>query len=208
MRRINYILICTVLLSACKKEKSKEPVIETCGYAPYTTGSSFGYEYASDTDTFLYTITVIGDTLLEGKRFSILSSGTANQYIRCDNGRYYLFEPGISLPDYQTSDGFRLFLYDTKAIGTGWSDTINAVVSGEKKSALLVYTIIQKGIKKKILGQEYADVIGVRQDIALLSAGTVYPIGNIATYYYAKNVGYIQAISKDYTISLRNYNIK
>lgn len=197
-----------LFLLSCKKEKSGESIFETCGYAPYSIGSTFDYQYVSGSDTLLYTLTVTGDTLLNGNRFSVLSSGMANQYIGCDNGRYYLFEPRVSLPDYEIPDGFRLFLLETTPVGRGWSDTIRALISGEEQIALLKYLIIQNGTPRTILGHEYASVIGVQQSSALLSAGVVYPLDNIATYYYAKDVGYIQAIANNYSISLRSYHIK
>jgi hypothetical protein len=199
-------LIC---LSACKKEKSKETIPEVCEYIRYTLGSTFDYEYVTTTqDTIAYTITVTGDTLINGDNFSILNNGYANQYIGCDNGRYFLFELGISVPGYERPDGLRLFLYDNKPMGATWSDTIVAVAAGQQQIGLLQYTILKKENSRTVLGHEYANVIGVRQDAALLINGTLSPLGNIATYYYAKDVGYIQALSARYTISLKSYNIK
>ncbi|WP_143056549.1 hypothetical protein [Chitinophaga sp. YR573] len=196
-------------LFSCKKEKSSETIYEVCGYAPYTTESTFDYVYVSNTqDTLAYTLIVTGDTLINGDRFSILNNGYTSQYIRCDNGRYFLFEFGISVPGYERPDGVRLFLYDNKSVGATWADTITAVASGQPQIGLLQYTILQQGGFRTVMGHEYANVIGVRQDASVLIDSTVHLLGTIATYYYAQDVGYIQAIAPEYTVSLKNYNVK
>jgi hypothetical protein len=196
-------------LFSCKREKSSEAVYKVCGYAPYTTGTTFDYVYVSNTqDTLAYTLTVTGDTLINGDRFSILNNGYTSQYVRCDSGRYFLFEFGLSTPDYERPDGLRLFLYDNKSVGATWSDTIIAVASGQPQIGLLQYTILQKGGPRTVMGHEYANVIGVRQDAAVLIDSTIHPIRTIATYYYAEDVGYIQAVGPQYIVSLKSYNVK
>jgi hypothetical protein len=204
MKTLNHILFVILLLCACK-EKSQDILPLMCGFAPYTNGSTFNYEYVSGTDTVHYTLTVTGDTVINGRTFSILNSGTASQYIRCDDGRYYLFEAGIDLPDYHTEDGLRLFLHETR---DEWTDTINTTVSGKNEITLLQYKILQKGSSRTILDHAYEDVVGVRQNAAVLREGTVNPLGTVATYYYARDIGYIQAIGSGYTISLLSFSIK
>lgn len=196
-------------LLSCRKEKSNEAIYEGCRYAPYTVGSTFDYIYVSNIqDTLAYSLTITSDTLINGNQYSILNNGYTSQYIRCDNGSYFLFEFGVSVPGYERPDGVRLFLYDNKPVGATWSDTIFTVVSGQPQIGLLQYTILQKGGSRTVMGHEYANVIGVRQDVSLLIDGAIHPVGNIATYYYAKDVGYIQATSAEYTISLKSYNVK
>jgi hypothetical protein len=204
-------LLCAILiisLLCCKKEKSGETIPVFCEYAHYTPGSTFEYEYADADKTFDYKLTVTGDTLINGALFSVLNNGISSQYIRCDNGRYFLFEPGISSPGYERADGLRLFLYDDKPAGATWSDTIRVVVNGQQQVGLLQYTILERGNSRTVLGHEYPHVIGVRQDVSLLVGGVVQPLGNIATYYYAKDIGYLQAIDPEFTISLKSYNVK
>lgn len=212
------------LFLACKKEYSKEnqdiitpppittqpPVsTATCEYNPYATGNTFDYQYISESnDTSYYTMGVSGDTLIDGNKFAIVSDGYNKQYIRCDNGRYYSFEKGVSQTDYQRPDGIRLFLYDDKEKGATWADTATSVISGKPVVGLLQYTILEKGSTRTVLGQTYTDVIAVKQDAALLIDGTVYPLNTIATYYYAKKVGYIEVIAPTYKIAMKSASIK
>lgn len=203
-----YVLCAGVLLSvACVKEKSIETIPEVCAYAPYTKGNTFTYEYASETDTIQYTLTVTGDTVLQGRRFSVLNNGYTNQYIGCDEGRYYLFEAGISLPDYQTKDGIRLFLYDDKTTGAQWTDNVEITYNGMKETGVLQYSILEQSKNITLNGHEYKNVIVVQQDAGLLIDGVVYPLGPIATYYYAKDIGYIYVIGNNYSISLISLSI-
>ena len=225
--RYRYLMclgICASLFLACKKEYSKEgldlvvvtppvadtPVIvATCEYNPYTVGSKFDYSYVTEAnDTIAYTLGVVGDTTISGHRFSILSDGYNRQFIRCDNGSYYLFEKGVAEPGYQRPDGFRLYLHDDKPLGGTWADTVNAVVSGQPSVGLLQYTVLEKNSTRTVLGHTYTDVIGVRQDAALLIAGKVYFLNTIATYYYAKKVGYIEVEAPDYKIFMKNAHIE
>lgn len=145
---------------------------------------------------------------MNGNTFSILSSGGANQYIRCDDGRYYLFEAGVNLPGYQTEDGFRLFLYDTKEKGDTWSDTIKTIVAGQKELTLLQYTVLEKGVSKIVAGDIFSDVMAIKQAGAVIVDGHVRPTGTIATYYYAKDIGYIKGEGGDYSVFLLHFNIK
>lgn len=221
LMRFGALALCVLLLQACRKEYSKEdmdlPVVviptpvpppEMCSYSPYKTGSSFNYQYVSvaGNDTVLYTIDVKRDTMLDGTRYSILTSGSAEQYVTCTDGIYSLYEQAVVLPNYKTAAGVRRFLYDYKEPGATWFDTINIVNAGQQQTGLLQYTMLEKGITKTVLGKVYTDVISVRQDAALLINGTVYPLNNIATYYYAKGVGYIETASVRDTIRILSYD--
>jgi hypothetical protein len=201
-------LLGLLLLLACEKEKSLERPYIPCTYAPYTTGSTYTYEYSSGNGLFNYTVTVTGDTTMLGRHFSILTDGYTNQYIGCNGGQYYLFEKGVSLPDYETPDGVRIFLYDNRPIGSKWVDTIRVKLSGVEQKGLLQYTILDENLDMTILGQEYKDVMVIKQEAGLLTDNNILPLGEIATYYYASGIGYISIIGADYTISLRSYNIK
>jgi hypothetical protein len=181
---------------------------EMCSYAPYKIGSSFNYQIVNvaSNNTFLYTIDVKRDTLIKGTRYAVLSSGSTEQYINCNNkGVYALYEPAVILPNYQTSPGDRRFLHDYKEIGGTWSDTINIINNGLKQTGLLQYTVLEKGTSKTVLGKVYTDVIGVRQDAALLIEGKIYPLNTIATYYYSPGAGYIETDNATDTVRIISY---
>ncbi|SHM44107.1 hypothetical protein [Chitinophaga sp. CF418] len=196
---------------ACRKEKSLEGIITDfhCGYAPYSTGSSFTYQYTNSSgDTSQYSLLVSGDTTINGYRYSILNDGYSDQFIRCDNGSYFLYEQALSLPDYQLEAGDRLFLHDSYSEGATWSDTINVTISGVEQTGLLQYHMLAQQTTHTVLGKEYKNVIVVRQDAAVLVGETLYPAGTIATYYYALGIGYIETVSPTDTIRLMNYTIR
>ena len=219
-------VLCVLLTQSCRKEYSKEdldlpvvvapippvpPVAEQpamCSYNPYKIGSSFNYQIVNvaSNDTFLYTINVKRDTILHGIRYSVLNSGSAEQYIGCNDGVYSLYEQAVVLPNYQTTAGVRRFLYDYKEKDGTWSDTINIVNAGQQQTGLLQYTVLEKGTSKTVLGKVYNNVIGVRQDAALLINGKVYPLNTIATYYYSPGVGYIETDNATDTIRIKSYN--
>jgi hypothetical protein len=204
-------VISIFIFPACKKEKSTEAVftVSHCGYAPYSTGSAFTYQYINSSNTSSqYTLNVTGDTTIDGAVYAKLNNGYTDQYVRCDNGRYYLYEEAISVQDYALIPGSRLFLNDNLPKGATWNDTITAIVSGMPQKGILQYQIIQKDTTRTVLGKQYKNVIGVRQDAALEMLGTTYPIGNIATYYYAENIGYIETVSPTDTIRLISYDIR
>ena len=200
-----------IAICACRKEKSLEALITTtpCSYAPYSTGSSFTYQYVNSLgDASQYTLTVRKDTSIEGRPYSILHDGYNDQFIRCDNGNYFLYEPALSLPDYELTPGDRLFLHDNYPAGATWSDTVLATVSGVKQFGLLQYHVLERNITRKVLGMTYRDVIVVRQDAAIIVGETTYPAGTIATYYYAPGVGYIETASATDTVRLIDYTIR
>ena len=206
-----FILCCgtfCLLFAGCSKEKSNEETYDRCNYAPYVPGNSFTYQrILASHDTLVYTVKVTGDTLLQGQIYAVLNNEYNNQYIRCNDGLYYLFEPGVSRPDYESPDGERLFLYDYMKPGQSWINNISATVSGVEQQGVLQYTVIQTGVPKTVLGNTYTDVIGIRQDADLILDGVFFPIGTIATYYYAKGVGYIEVDSPTDTIRMLRYSV-
>ncbi|PSL35605.1 hypothetical protein CLV42_101366 [Chitinophaga ginsengisoli] len=198
-------------MSACRKEKSLEALNTDfhCGYAPYSTGSSFTYQYTNSSgDTSQYTLLVKGDTTINGHQYSILNDGYVDQFIRCNNGSYFLYEKGISLEDYEVEGGDRLFLHDDYGEGATWNDTVSVTISGLAQKGLLQYHILGQQITHTVLGKEYKNVIVVRQDAAVLVGESAYPAGTIATYYYALGIGYVETISATDTIRLMNYSIR
>jgi hypothetical protein len=202
----------TIFHIACRKEKSLETVPlppSTCQYAPYTAGSTFSYLYVgSNNDSSTYTLRVSGDTVLEGHTYSILTDEMTNQYIRCDTGNYFLYEPAISVPDYEVRAGARLYLRDYFPVGATWNDTVTVTLSGVEQKGLLIYKVEARDSTRTVLGKTYRDIMRVRQDAAILVNGVPYPAGNIATYYYSPGVGHVEMIAPTYTIQLINHTVR
>jgi hypothetical protein len=217
-RVLKWGVLCVLLSQSCRKEYSKEDLDlpapiplaqpEMCSYSPYKIGNSFNYQVVkvATNDTVLYSIDVKRDTILNGTRYAVLSSESTEQYISCKDGVYSLYEQAVVLPNYKTTAGLRRFLYDYKEMGATWSDTISIINAGQQQTGLLQYTVLEKGTTKTVLGKVYTDVIGVRQDAALLVNGSVYPLKTIATYYYSPGVGYIETDNTTDTIRIKSYD--
>ncbi len=200
-----------VAICACRKEKSLEALITAtpCSYAPYTIGSSFTYQYVNSLgDASQYTLRVRKDTSIEGRPYSILNDGYNDQFIRCDNGRYFLYEQALSLPDYERTPGDRLFLHDDYPVGSTWSDTVLATVAGVKQLGLLQYHLLERDVSRRVMGITYNGVLVIRQDAAIIVGETTYSAGTIATYYYAPGVGYIETASATDTVRLVDYKVR
>lgn len=200
-----------IAIYACRKEKSLETLVKTipCSYSPYTVGSSFTYQYVNRLgDSSQYTLTVRADTVIEDRKYAILHDGYNDQFLRCDNGNYYLYERAMSLPDYELKAGDRLFLHDDYPAGATWNDTVHTTVSGLSQINLLQYRILERNVTWTVLGKTYRDVIIVKQDAAIIVGETTYPVGTIATYYYAPGVGYIETVSATDGVKLVKYTIR
>jgi len=195
---------------ACRKEKSLDtlPTNFHCGYAPYTVGSSFTYQYTSSSgDVSQFILSARADTVINGKVYSILNDGYLDQFIRCDNGRYYVYEQAISLPEYELVPGDRIFLRDDFPTGSTWTDTVYATISGIQQIGLLRYRIVSRDATYKVLGRNYNKVVTVRQDASILAGEIEYPVGTVATYRYAFGVGYVETTSPTDTVRLIDYSI-
>lgn len=201
-------LVLLSLIVSCRKEKSLEEKPAVCGYAPYIVGSTFNFMRTSQTDTAYYTLTVTGDTTLQGNDFHILSDGYNIQYIRCDNGDYTLFEPGFTSATAVHEDAVRPFLYDHYDLNYTWEDSVNATTfEGGREQSLLGYEIVEKGDIKTVLGKNYYAVVGVRQDGYIVIGGLTFKLSTIGTYYYANGAGLIEKDTPTDTTRLISYQL-
>lgn len=206
-------LVAALLISACKKEKSKEgntpPVKGTCDYAPYTAGSTFTYENINNKkDTMRYTLTVGGDTTVNGVKYVRLGNDSTHTFIRCNEGDYVQIADALRFQDYIASDLKTTYLKDYPAIGNSWNDTVEVSDGTRTVAAIIKYTISQKGISKTVLGRNFADVITVRVDGFALVLGNPVSVGTIGTVYYAKGTGMIETDADGDTTRLKSFSIK
>lgn len=178
-------------------------------YAPYTKGSTYNYMFKTKTETYYYTLTSTGDTTINGRTYAILTDGYNLQYISYDQGGYYLYEPAFDSETSHHPAAVRPFLYDYLALNSQWNDTIKATTfAGDPETAMLKYTIIQKGTPMTVAGKTYSSVIGVKQDGYIIAGGLANPIGTIANYYYADSTGFIEKDAPNDTIRLLSYELK
>jgi hypothetical protein len=210
-------LIGGVILWACKKEKSREgeppttpPSTSNCGYSPYTNGSVYNFENvnANTSDTNFFTVTITGDSVINGQTYKKLSSDTATTYDRCENGSYRQLVKGISYQGFTADSVMTTYLKDNVPAGSTWSDTVEVKDGGIAQDVYLNYTITQKGINKRVYDLDYTEVIVVRLSASTKILGQTINLGTLATNYYARDIGLIQIDQAEDTTRLRSYNIQ
>lgn len=208
-------LIGGLILWACKKEKSREgdppgTIPSTCGYAPYTSGSTYNFETytVSTADTTFFTMNVTGDSTINGQSYKKLASDTATTYDRCDNGTYHQMVKGLSYMGFTVDSVMSIYLKDFVAAGSSWSDTVTVKEDGINQDVYLTYTVTQKGINKRVFDLDFTEVIAVRLSASVKVLGTTISLGTLATNYYAKDIGLIQVDRAEDTTRLRSYNIQ
>lgn len=206
-----------LLLWACKKEVSREsaappPVASTCSYAPYTAGSTYDFVNTNSSnplDSNFFTVTVTGDSTINGLTFRKLTSDTATTYDRCDGkGNYYQMVKGISFEGYSADSVVTLYLKDNVNAGASWNDTATVKKGTDEQKVMLTYTVTQKGVQKTVAGLDFTNVITVTLSASVKFLGTTIPLGVIATNYYAEGIGLIEIDQQDDTTRLLKYNIK
>jgi hypothetical protein len=219
MRVFAPVILVLCLATACEysyegiPEPAKVDTVKTpevvYDYAPYTKGSTYNYRYTTQSGVYYYTLTVTGDTVLQGNTYAVLTDGYNLQFIRYNKGGYYLFEPAFTSSTSYHPAAVRPFLYDNYELNAHWSDTIHATTfAGAPETAMLDYHIIQKGTPKTVMGKTYSRVIGVKQDGYIIAGGKANSIGTIANYFYADSTGFIEKDSPTDTIVLLSYELK
>ncbi len=201
-----------ILWAACKKEVSREgePPVTTCSYAPYTTGSVYNFENVNNStkDTTRFSVNITGDTIINGLVYKKLASDTATTYDHCDNGSYHQMVRGISYEGYTADSVMSIYLKDNVPAGSSWSDTVTVKNGADQETVYLTYTVMQKGIVKKVYDLDFTEVIGVRLSASVKVLGIPVSLGALATNYYAKGVGLIEIDQPTDTTRLRDYNIE
>lgn len=200
---------CTLLM-ACSKEISHDGTgFPTCEYAPYTTGSSFSYIDVNLTqDTIAYTLTVSGDTTINGSTYKIVKDDSVFFCSNCKDGNYTQIASILTFQGYKADSLQLTYLKENAPLGSSWSDTVTVSNGTLTTKAVLQHSITQKGITKTVNGKDYLDVIAVKLDASAIVLDNPVPIGTISTSYYAKGIGLIEADQADDTIKLVSYILK
>ncbi|UYQ92883.1 hypothetical protein MKQ68_22645 [Chitinophaga horti] len=201
-----------IIASACRKEKSQEgtPVEELCSYAPYYTGSSFAYTNTTiDDDVTEYSVTVTGDSTIDGKKYKMLETDLDGSiaFSRCEGGVYTQVATDVALQGYEADIIISTNLKDNVRAGSSWEDTLSADTPLGYAKLTLTYTITQKDISKTVLTETFKNVIGVRMDASATIMGFPVDLGTLATNYYAAGVGLIQVDTDSDTTRITSYTI-
>ncbi|WP_143308570.1 hypothetical protein [Chitinophaga vietnamensis] len=204
------ILLSCLLLFSCSKEMSREGTgpVSTCDYAPYTQGSTFTYlNFNQAKDSATYTLTVDGDTTINGNVYKKLRDDSVFMCSGCKDGTYSQVASIMSFQGFKASDLRLNYLKDFLPAGSVWKDTITASNGTIATTGVLQYTILGKGAGKTVNGKAYTDVITVQMEAAAIVGGNPVPVGILSTSYYAKGVGLIEADQAQDTTILLSYRI-
>ncbi|MBV8254612.1 MAG: hypothetical protein JO154_18570 [Chitinophaga sp.] len=210
-RLLGTIGLCAFLLISCSKEMSTEndSPSSSCSYAPYTQGSSFTYLNVNQSnDSTSYTLTVNGDTTINGNVYRKIGDDKVFMCSGCANGIYTQIASILSFEGYTASDLRLTYLNDFLPVGSSWTDTIAATNNGATSTAVLQYTIMGKGGNRMVNGKGYTDVITIQTDASATVMNTILPLGTISTSYYAKGVGLIETDQAQDTTKLVGFTIK
>lgn len=201
-----------ITFAACKKERSHEGTVKPstpASYAPYTVGSSFLYEDVSTlNDTTTYTVTVTGDTVINGLTYQIMTGSngvtTFNNYD--DQGNYYQIANNVTYQQYSFGTFKSLYLKSAAAVGATWNDTLAITVQGLAQRGKLTYTMAQKAISKTVGDTSFTGVSAVQTSGALLDLPLPITI-SLGTNFYAAGVGLVETDTQTDTVRLISYTI-
>ncbi len=189
---------------------------KACAYLPYCDGATYSYY-----DTLMGVAPVISsdilkfikDTVFSGKtfhKFTASSSPTA-VYTNCTSGitTTAIFDVGVT--GGTISQVIIRPLQENLPVNGIWNDTL---VNGLGQPVIYKYVINEKSIIRTLSGKTFNDVIHVQVETGVEVAGFGFFVTNMSDYYYAKNVGLIEALitNEDGTLVyqhrvIKSYNI-
>jgi len=223
MRYILSILLLGILAVSCQKEiqfgngTNQNPLVRctTCSYLPVCDSTKLTYvdSTAAGVDTTQSTLIILGDTTINGRKFTKVSpSSVFSQGLlyNCDGGDYRIYQPvpdlGINIDSLIQSLGLPIgtvpipshiqttILKSGANAGATWSDTVfqfsplplfNVV-------AKLHYKLEQKGIQRSVLGKLYNNVIRVTSKLNIVIPLMPLPLDITIDYYFAEGIGIIE----------------
>ncbi len=200
MRTLTILVICCLLFSACQKEISPDvpasanSACKACSYYPVCNGSIYNYVDSTSgiANAVTENIVIIKDTTFDGKVFQQVNSGGLTSFYNCTAG-----ETRVVIFNLMTSVGLvpKISITPIKsnqAVGAVWSDTLS---NGLGQRVEYDYTMAAKGLTKTLLGVTYNDVMQINLVVTLSEPGFPTVVAATSEYYYANNIGIIEAIT-------------
>ncbi len=178
------------LLMACTKENDNGGG-NSSTYQPTKAGSQWTYKNdnllpGGSSSTYVLTATS-KDTMAAGQSWRVFSNGSGSEYYRqagSDYFQYGRFE-GLGNPVELP------YLKAGANVGASWNLPVPLTVSGVTITVDAKFTIAQKGVGHTVAGKAYTNVIVV--DVLLAPPAIAPIVSQKIRYYYAENVGRIQA---------------
>ncbi len=211
LNKILFSLLLTLILTSCQKEFSNENGgvsnggggflinCKSCSYFPVCSGNKYTYN-----DTIMGNLSVrnvvmdvIKDTVIDGKPFNKYTAGDGLfAYYNCTNGesRNIVYN-AVGMGGTQADKIDLIMIKAEQPVNATWTDIVK---NQADQNVEFRSTIIEKGISRMVLEKNYSDVIHVK---TISGIDLPQPIGFFAftesDYYFAKNIGLIEAIITD-----------
>jgi hypothetical protein len=170
---------------------------------------------AAGVDTLSSTLAILGDTTINGRKFTRITPFAAfNQGLlyNCDGGDYRIYQPvpdlGIDIDSLIQILGLPFpigpvpipskiettILKTNVAAGTTWSDTVFTFSPLPMFSvvAKLDYKLEEKGAQRIVLGKVYNNVIHVSSRLNIAVPLVTIPFDFLVDYYFAESIGIIE----------------
>jgi hypothetical protein len=217
------ITFCTIIFSACKKNKDEEiiPVptdfqwpAGTGDYAPHTNGSTFTFEIVSGTPavTDSFTYMVIKDTAIDGLNYKKLESNKPalgpTYYANYNAGVITNIAYNVNFQNQVTVPKIKqTILKDNVPVLTNWADTLNVLVAGFTIPVYFANTLTQKDFVKNILGKDYSNTIYSKQAVTINNPFGPPQAPTQIDNYFAKGVGLVQKDAIGNNVKIKRYTI-
>jgi hypothetical protein len=223
MRKVCGALLLGILLYACQKEARFDDDLSqtssvrctSCSYLPVCDSTKLSYidSSAMGIDTITSTLVILGDTTINGRTFTSVSSSAVfgeGLLYNCDGGQYRVYQPvpdlGIDIDSLLQSSGLPIgvlaipshiqttILKSGANAGATWSDTVFrfSPLPLFDVVAKLDYKLEQKGIQRAVLGKVYNNVIHVSSKLNIVIPLMPLPFDAAIDYYFAEGIGMIE----------------
>jgi len=226
MKHFLSLLVMAMAMLACQKEISfgdgnatNNPPSSVrctgCSYLPVCDSTMLTYidSTAMGTDTTENILLILGDTTINGRKFTKISPSSIfaqGLLYNCDGGDYRIYQPvpdlGIDIDSLAQSLGLPVgtvpipshiqttILKTSANAGATWTDTVFQFTPVPFLSvvAKLDYKLEQKGIQRTVLGKVFTNVIHVSSKLNIVIPMVPLPVDVTIHYYFADGVGIIE----------------
>jgi hypothetical protein len=225
MKHLLSLLALFIVLIACQREinfgdgtnNAANRRCTSCSYLPVCDSTKLVYvdSTAFGTDTTRSTLAILGDTTINGRKFTRVTPFAAfgqGLLYNCDGGEYRIYQDvphlGIDIDSLVQSLGLPFpigaipipskiettILKSNAAAGATWSDTVFRFSPLPIISILakLDYKIEEKGVQRVVSGKGYSNVIHVSSKLNIVVPLVPIPVDVSVDYYFANDVGIIE----------------
>lgn len=225
MRKLSPLVLVSIFILSCQKEigfgdgsgqnPSSSVRCTSCSYLPVCDSTQLIYVDSSalGVDTMSSTLAILGDTTINGKKFTKVSPSslfTEGLLYNCDGGDYRIYQPvpdlGLDIDSLLQSVGLSTgtinlpshiqttILKSGANAGATWSDTVFKFSPFPlfEVVAKLDYKLEQKGIQHTVFSKVHNNVMQVSSKLNIVIPLMPLPFDVRVDYYFAEGVGIIE----------------